>query len=320
MSRSSWAVALLCLAGCTTLGRHATVSVDEYASYRRFRAAPTVERKLAASFDYLRENPRGAFRHEVSGWFLRAEPDYVERRWDDASSLAVFLRAVPLGAQADRVASRLVELGLTREYRAKSERAFDAKVLRLEGRLAAADAGRRALVSGVTAWARRLAAIRSWGGRTSDLDHEFIYAYRLSEPAARCTDEGCDKMLAVSYEVPEGKAQSPRQAIYDVGIRLEKGGVRGAWVTGPELFTRLGEAIRVAAVSPTDLVARAEAIGQATQAVALAVEAALPFARCGAEPVSPVVLRRVCDGVELRVISAVDAADEDRIVVEPMDP
>ena len=100
-------------------------------------------------------------------------------------------------------------------------------------------------------------------------------------------------------------------------MRMEKGGVRAAWITGPELFTRLGEAVRVAAISPTDLVARAEAIGQATQVIASAVEAVLPASRCAAEAVSPVVLHRVCDGVELRVVSAMELAEEDRIVVEP---
>jgi hypothetical protein len=111
---------------------------------------------------------------------------------------------------------------------------------------------------------------------------------------------------------------SAREAVYDVGLRLDRdGGVRGAVITGPELFTRIGEAVRVAAVSTTDLVGRAEAIGQATQVLAFAVEPALPASRCAAEAVSPVVLHRVCDGVELRVISALDLSEEDRIVVEP---
>lgn len=124
-------------------------------------------------------------------------------------------------------------------------------------------------------------------------------------------------MISVSYSVPEGLQQSPREAIYDVGLALEQGGVRRAWITGPELFTRLGEAMRVSAVSPTDLVGRAEAIGQATQLLSMAVEAALPASRCEAGAVSPVVLHRLCDGVELRVVSAVNLGDEDQIIVSP---
>jgi hypothetical protein len=224
---------------------------------------------------------------------------------------------VPSGREANRAAARLVEIELAADYRARHERAFEERVSGIESRLAAADVGRRALVSGVVAWVRRVAKIRSWGGRTSDLDDELIYAYRLTEPAARCNDDGCTKMVSVSYSVPEGKTQSPREAIYDVRLSLARGGLRSAWITGPELFTRLGEAMRIAAVSPTDLVARAEAIGQATQLIALAVEPVLPASRCSATPVSPVVLLRVCDGVEFRVVSAMDLGEEDRIVVEP---
>jgi hypothetical protein len=164
---------------------------------------------------------------------------------------------------------------------------------------------------------RRIAGIRSWGGRTSELDHEFIYAYRLSAPFARCAESTCSKVVTVTYAVPEGGTQSPREALYEVGLRLERGGVAAAWITGPELFTRLGEAVGVQAVA-SDFIGRAEAIGQATSLVALAVEPLMPSARCSAESVSPVVLRRVCDGIELRVIAATELGEEDRVVVEPV--
>jgi hypothetical protein len=206
---------------------------------------------------------------------------------------------------------------MTSAYRTQREGAFDEAVSRIEEKLQTADVGRRTLVSDTVRWVRRLAAIRSWGGRTSELDHEFIHAYRLSAPFARCTDNSCAKVVTVPYAVPEAGVQSAREALYEVGLRLERGGVAAAWITGPELFTRLGEAVGVNAVASGDFVARAEAIGQATSLVALAVEPLLPVARCGAESVSPVVLRRVCDGIELRVIAATELGEEDRVVVEP---
>lgn len=318
MTRQLWCLAFVVLAACSSLGQRAAISVDEYAAYRRFRLAPSVEQKLSASFDYLKANPRGAFRSEVSSWFARVQRDYVDRAWNDPPRLEALLKAAPEGPEAGRAAARLVELRLTREYRLLHERSFDDRVARMERRLATAEAGRRELVSGIRGWVRRLSAIRSWGGRTSELDSELIYAYRLAEPGARCNDEGCSKTVMVSYDVPEGKAQSERQAIYDVGLGLEKGGVRAAFITGPELFTRLGESVRVAAVSPSDLLGRMEAIGQAVQVLALAVEPVLPASRCAAESVSPVVLRRQCDGVDFRVISALDLGEEDRIVIEPL--
>lgn len=314
-----FALLALWLVACGPLGQRAVMGVDEYATYRRFRVAPSVEAKLGAGYDYLRKNPRGVYRSEVMAWFVREEPRYVDRGWNDSARLRTFLSEVPSGPQSERAARRLTELELTGAYRSKEDRAFQEKVNRIEANLRAAEAGRRALVAGIVRWVRRLASIRSWGGRTSELDHEFIYAYRLSEPAARCRDDGCSKVVTVSYAVPEGKVQSPREALYEVGLKLEKGGVRGAWVSGPELFTRLGEAVGVTAVSAGNFVARAEAIGQSTSLVALAVEPLLPAARCAAESVSPVVLRRRCDGVELRVVAATELGEEDRIAVEPVE-
>jgi hypothetical protein len=311
------AAAFWFLFACGTLGQRAAVSVDEYAAYRRFRVAPTVEAKLGASYEYLRKNPRGAYRPEVSAWFSREEPVYVDRGWNHGPRLRAFLAEVPAGPESDRASRRLTELEMTRAYRATLEREFEAKVARIESSLRTAEAGRRALVSDVVHWVRRLAGIRSWGGRTSELDHEFIYAYRLSEHPARCNDEGCSKIVTVSYAVPEGKTQSQREAVYEVGLKLRNGGVQAAWLTGPDLFTRLSEAVGVEAISSGSFLERAEAIGQATSVIALSVEPLMPAARCSRESVSPVVLRRNCDGIELRVIAATELGEEDRVVVEP---
>jgi hypothetical protein len=310
--------ALLAVSSCAPIGERAVMSVDEYAEYRRFRVAPTLEAKLGAGYEYLRRNPRGARRTEVAAWFSREEPRYVDRGWNDSERLKAFLAEVPGGPESDRASRRLTELEMTGLYRSKEEKAFDEKVTHIEATLQTAEAGRRALVADLVRWIRRIASIRSWGGRTSELDHEFIFAYRLSEPAARCRDDGCSKIVTVRYAVPEGKAQSPREALYEVGLKLERGGVRGAWISGPELFARLGEAVGVRAVSSDSFVARAEAIGQSTSLVALAVEPLMPAARCAAESVSPVVLRRACDGVELRVVIGLDLGEEDRIVVDPI--
>lgn len=316
----AWLLAFLAFLafGCADFGRRAAISPGEYDAYRRFRVASSVPAKLASGFDYLSRYRSGTYRTEVNSWLAPAAHHSVELAWNDALRLEAFLRAVPSGREADRASSRLVELTLAADYRARHERVFDEQVHGIEERLVKAEAGRRALVADVIAWTRRLSKIRSWGGRTSDMDDEFIYAYRLSEPAARCSDDGCAKMLSVSYSVPEGKTQSPREAIYDVRLAFERGGVSSAQITGPELFSRLGEAMGVSAISPTDFVGRAEAIGQATQLIALAVEGVLPASRCGAEAVSPVVLRRACDGVELRVVSAINPEEEDRIVVSPL--
>lgn len=318
--RASFVVACTALAlclGCADAMQRAGVPVTEYAAYRRFRLAESAEQKLGASYQYLKSYPKGTYRPEVRTWLTRASMHYVKSAWNDAARLEAFLAEVPSGKAADRAVVRLVQLTVHGEYVDERERVADERVALLTKRLEDAEAGRRALVVGVATWAKRLAAIRNWGARTSELDSDLLYHFRLSEPAARCTDTDCTKSITVSYAVPEGKAQSEREAVYDVGLRLENGGVRAAWITGPELFTRVAEAINVAAVPTTDLVARAEAIGQAAQMIALAVEGSFPAARCEVEPVSPVVLHRRCDGVELRVVSAAELGDEDRVVIAP---
>ncbi len=311
------AVMALSSTACADALERATVSPHEFAAYRRTRLADTLEGRLSASSDYLGRYPDGAYRAEVAAWFRREGPRYVQQAWNDLPHLRAFVAAVPKGASADRAWSRIQELSLTAEFREAREREQDVRARSMETRLESADVARRRFVAGVVAWARRVASIRSFGGRTSELDPDFLVAYRLVAPGARCTNDGCTKTISMGYAVPEGKAQSAREASYSVKLRLERGGVAAAWITGPALFTRLGEAVRLAAVSPKDWVGRAEAIGQAVQILALAVEPALPASRCTAEPVSPVVLRRVCDGVDLRVVSALSDAEDDQIVVEP---
>jgi hypothetical protein len=306
------------LVGCGDFGRRAAMSPVEYDVYRRFRIARSVHGRLAAGFDYVSHYGSGAYRTEVVSWLTPEARRSVDLAWNDAVRLEAFLRAVPSGKEAARAAARLAELKLVRDYRARHDRLFDERVRGIEERLARAEAGRRALVADVVAWARRISKIRAWGARTADLPSEFIQAYQLSEPAARCNEDGCTKTLSVPYGVPEGKSQSPREAVYDVRVALEQGGVSAAWITGPELFSRLGEAMGGAAIAPMDFVGRAEAIGQATQLIALAVESVLPASRCRVDAVSPVVLRRACDGVDLRVISAIKPEEEDRIVVSPL--
>ncbi|HVU05303.1 MAG TPA: hypothetical protein VHE30_26325 [Polyangiaceae bacterium] len=316
-ARATFLAAALAVLGCSELGRHTTVSPEEYAAYRRFRLAENVGGKLGAGYDYVSRWARGSYEKEVRSYLARTEPDTLGRVWNDAQGLEGFLRVVPHGKYADRAATRLVELELAAEYRARTEHSFDAKIEAMQSRLAAADAGRRRLVSQLVSWVKHVAAVRSWGKRTSELDSDMIFAYRLSEPAARCDDDRCVKTVVVSYAIPEGKVQSPREAVFDVGLELSNGGVVSAYVTGPDLFSRLGEAVTLSAVSPTDALARAEAIGQATQVLALAIEPNFPSSRCAVQAVSPVVLERHCDGVSFRAISALSLEEEDRIVVVP---
>src|SRR5690349_6383859 len=109
------------LVGCGAFGHRAVMSVDEYADYRRFRVAPSIEAKLGAGYEYLRRNPTGYYRPEVSAWFSREQPLYVTSAWNDNRKLRTFLGEVPAGPESERAAHRLAELEMTGAYRSKEE-------------------------------------------------------------------------------------------------------------------------------------------------------------------------------------------------------
>lgn len=307
---------LLVLTQCAELVRRSTASADEYQAYRRYRTASSVEDKLRASFDYLSQHPKGSWRAEVRAWFLRAEDAYVDAAWEDTARLRAFLDAVPKAPHASAAAERIVELDLTAKHRARREQALDAQVDRVRARLEAAEQGRRRLVADLVTWVKRLLELQAWGMRTHELPHEFIFHYRLEKPEARCGVDRCNKTITAPYAIPEDRALGAREAVYDVVLELRQGGLARAMITGPELFSRLTEAVELRAISPHSVVARTEALSRAELVLSLAIEPSMPQARCGVPAVSPALLERRCDGSVLRVVAGVEAGEEDRIVLE----
>jgi hypothetical protein len=160
--------------------------------------------------------------------------------------------------------------------------------------------------------------IRSLGKRTDQLPAAFIFPWRLEQPEAHCVERVCKKTLSITYAIPSRKKLEPRQAIFDVLLRLDRAGrVTRAEITGPGLFSRIGEAVQLGPVASDSPRARAEAIGRSVQVVSTAIARAMPSSHCARSAVSPVVLSRQCAGVRLEMIAAVDAGGEDRIVVQP---
>ncbi len=249
--------------------------------------------------------------------FAREERAYWARAQKDLAGLRRYLVALPDGPHAKLAAERIEELELAAGYERRRDEQLFARAREVERTLAEAQAMRQTLIDTVTSFSRQLAAIRSFGQPTSALDHELIFAWRISEPKARCVDDRCVKALDLPYAIPEKKRLAPRTALMDVVIELERGNVVRASIEGPELFSRVGEAMELRPIAAFDPQSRAEAIGRALGAVQLAIEPVLPAARCSREPVSPIVLERRCDGVVLRMIAAPSPEMDDRIEVFP---
>ena len=319
--RPSWVpvfvAAVLFAQGCAA-GRQVTAGVGDYDQYRRLRTAHTVEQRLAQSWRYLEDYPDGRWSGQVRAWFGPAEQRYFDRAHDNVDRLRMYLDTLPDGPHAQRAAQRITELELAQQYRERHEQRFLASARAVEKRLAHAQAMRHELVEQFSNWARRVAMIRSFGKRTEELPAAFIFPWRLEKPEAHCAEGVCKKTLSVTYAIPSHKKLEPRQAIFDVLLRLDGAGhVTRAEITGPGLFSRVGEAVQLGPVAPDSPRARAEAIGRSVQVVSTALARSMPSSQCARAAVSPVVLARQCEGVRLDMSAAVDAGGEDRIVVQP---
>ncbi len=302
--------------GCSATARM-TTDVGDYTRYRSIRTATTREQRLRAAFRYIETEPSGRFRDEVRAWFVGAENDYYEHAGDNLGRLRLYLDTLPRGPHAAEVRTRIAEIEATQRIRRQHEHEVVGDALAVEQNLADAEKMRKELVLQVTQWVGQLAAIRSFGERTSELSGAFLHDFREVKPFARCVRERCAKTVSLVYEIPEPGRLSSREAIFDVAVLLKNGNVSAAMLTGPELFSRIGEALELRPASETDPGARAEAMGRAADLVRAAAEPAMPAARCAHEAVAPVVVSRQCDGVRLSMIAATGSGEEDRVVVEP---
>ncbi len=310
--------AALCLFGVTACSGQLTATPRDWDAYRRVRTATTVEERLSASQDYLARLPEGRYRNEVSAWYSKSEPRYYAHARKTRSGLLEYLDTLPRGPHAKAAAERLAELDLARKYRERREERLTEEGQALIEKLADADAMRRTVVREVGAWARRLAGIRSFGERTSALPHELIYHFRLESPEGRCQGSRCVKTLGLSYAIPDSGRLRARKAVFDIVLQLDRGGVASAGMTGPELWSRVGEAAGLDAVKPDDALVRVEAIARSVQIVAGAIEPVLPDQRCHVDAVGALVLARQCDGVRLEMLAATEPTQEDRITVAPV--
>jgi hypothetical protein len=316
LTRALWSLALaLAVSGCVA-GTRITATHEDYRLYRDTRLATTTEERLGASHRYLARMPEGNWADEVRSWFRLAEPAYYKASLDSAPRLRAYLLAMPDGPHAAAVTSRLVELETAAGFdEARNERELGA-ARRVQSNLALAAEQRRTFVRDIADLLGRLAAIESYGKPTSALDGNFLLYLRLQDPAAVCDERSCTKSLVARYQIPGGGTLLPREAPYQVSLALADGVLARVELSGPELWSRLGEALELQAVERDRPQTRVEAIGRVLPLLTNTLEAKFPADRCSRDAVSPTILERVCDG---RRVSAVAGGDGeiDRVTFEP---
>jgi len=314
-------VLLLAQASCASTAR-VTGDFAEYRSYRQFRVATTLEARLGAAEQYLREYPTGDYKQEVVAWYRPAEEHYFKLSWNTLPRLRAYLDAMPHGPHAEAAADRIGELELRRVFADRREQRILNHAQAIELRLARAADQRRGFVHEFSRLTELLAATRTFGEPTSELAPALLHRLRERAPLLHCEGDECQKIFPFSYAVPEDQVLIERSIDLTLHIRLARGLVQELSLSGPELLTRVAEAISVRAVPPLNPQARAEALGQALEIVSGALDGPLPRERCEVQAVSPVVLERRCDGLQLLVVAGTEPGAADRLLMrrEVSDP
>jgi hypothetical protein len=314
--RALLALALLGLSGCGSLPT-LTERPEDYHLYRAVRVAPTQEQRLRAAFRYLREVPGGERREQVQRWFDQAEERYYLEAFQRLPSLYAYVEALPQGPHIADVRSRIAAIEARRSARSEHELKEDRRIAATQERLAQADSSRRAFVGVVKDWTARLARIKTFGQPTSELDHETIFAFRLSPPRGACQGDTCRKLLELGFEVPGERELVARAALLEVELQLERGLLTGARYAGPELWTRLAEALSLTALPSPSPEQRADALNRSTLLMRAVLEPVLPAAECEAKVEPPVLLERSCRGLRARMLAGQGGADDDAFEIAP---
>jgi hypothetical protein len=314
---------LVCLAllvstgGCAALPT-LTERPEDYHLYRAARVAPTLEERLRAADQYLRRVPRGPHAKQLRAWFNRAEEAYFLGAFERLPNLYAYAAALPTGPHIENVRSRIAWLEGKRKRRLARESAEDERAQATLNHLAEADAARRAFVATFKDWTARLTRIKTFGEPTSELDDETIFAFRLSEPRGSCVGDSCRKLLQLNYEVPGDRELVQRAALLEVQLDLERGLLQRARLAGPELWTRLAEALSLRALPNPTPDERADALSRSLLLVRALLEPALPSAECPDRLVAlPLVLERTCRGMRVRMLAGHDAAEDDSLEIAP---
>jgi hypothetical protein len=294
---------------------------EHYQLFRAARIAPTLEERLRAADRYLREVPGGPHTKQLRHWFDANEERYFLAAFGRLPNLYAYREALPNGPHIEDVKWRIRVLEAKRTEIVTHSSAENQRIAATQAHLREVDAQRRAFVTTFKDWTARIIKITTFGEPTSELADETIFAFRLSEPRGVCRGDSCRKLLQLSYEVPGERELVKREALLEVQLELERGLLQRARLAGPELWTRLAEALALRPLPSPTPEQRADAVNRSAMLVRALLEPTLPAAQCEeAAPQPPVVLERKCRGLHARMLVAASAEDDDSIEIAPAIP
>jgi len=275
---------------------------------------------LRAADRYLREVPGGPHTEQVRTFYEKEEEKYFLRAFERLSNLYAYAEALPNGPHIEDVRTRIAFLEGKLQARSRRDVEDDAKAAATLSKLSDADTKRRAFVGVVKDWAARLIQIRTFGEPTSELSDETIFAFRLSEPRGACQGDHCRKLLQLSYPVPGQRELVERAAVVEIQLELESGGLRRVRLAGPELWTRLAEALSLKPLPSPTPEERADAVNRAAMLMRALLEARFPAAECDAPATSPTVVLRRCHGLSAVMQAGSTPMEDDVLEIAPVAP
>jgi hypothetical protein len=306
------------LLGCS-VGNQLVAGRTEYELYRNTRLAPTLEERLAAGNRYLKSDPEGRYAAEIKAWFEPAEKAYVGAAWNSLPRLRAYGAALPDGPSIDRVKTRAEELEATIGFAAKREQESQARVEALQASLERAAEQRKAFLDEVSGLIAAFAGI-TWGKPLAELGPDVTAKLGGQNPADSCLEELCSVARTPRFAIPVKEKLVPREAAYSLELVLKNGGVVEARLRGRELYSRIGEALDMRAVSFADPQSRAEGIGRALGLVTNALGSSFAGESCERPAVAPIVLERACGGTRIVATAALTTGEDDVLVFAPETP
>lgn len=329
MSGPSWIVRVFVLAivlastACAPL-RPVATSHDEWIAYRKTRMSPTLEGRIVAAARYLARYPDGAFAPDTRKFYQVAEPLYFEHLRKAHDGLYTYLAALPRGPHADEAKQLLYR----QNEKPRGPAGFDGGLMTVDAQIAAVAAQR------TEAREEILGAVRMWldpaafDKPISEAKPTLVIPWSLSLPQARCSSVEepktdvtriCVKLLEKVYEATNGEGLEERQATVEVAVSQDANGrPRKVSIGGPDLFVRLEETFGGRTIAPDDTRGRALGVSRATDVLRREFSVNVSDdPACRKRPTGTAVMELRCKGIRATVEAALDAANDDRIVIEP---